>query len=99
MNKEERNTPIMASAGPQPATNTSHLFHPSLSRPEDKKQALLQFKSSLIKTTSSPSSLESRLIGLESWNSSSDQVYGFFIVVGILYHIGYFVLASRGSNF
>ena len=78
---------------------TLHIFFiPSLRRPEDQKQALLQFKSSLIKTTSSPS-LESRLIDLESWNSNSDQVYGFFIVVRILYHIGYFVLASRGSNF
>ena len=44
---------------------------PSLGYPEDKKQPLLQFKSSLIKTTSSLS-LESQLIDLESWNSSSD---------------------------
>ena len=78
---------------------TLHIFFiPSLRRPEDKKQALLQFKCSLSKTTSSPS-LENRLIDLESWNSSSDQVYGFFIVVGILYHVRYFVLAPRGSNF
>ena len=44
---------------------------PSLGYPEDKKQPLLQFKSSLIKTTSSLS-LESQLIDLESWNSSLD---------------------------
>ncbi|KAM3693411.1 hypothetical protein ACJW31_08G164700 [Castanea mollissima] len=46
-------------------------FTPSLCCPEDQKQALLEFKSSLIKTTSSPS-LEIPLFELESWNSSSD---------------------------
>ena len=46
-------------------------FTPSLCCPEDQKQALLEFKSSLIKTTSSPS-LEIPLSELESWNSSSD---------------------------
>ena len=47
------------------------LFTPSLCCPEYQKQALLDFKSSLIKTTSSPS-LESPVVELESWNSTSD---------------------------
>lgn len=39
--------------------------------PKDKKQALLQFKSSLLNATSI-SSAKSQYLGLESWNSSPD---------------------------
>ena len=47
------------------------LLTSSLCCPEDQKQALLQFKASLINATTS-SSLNSTLFRIASWNSSSD---------------------------
>ncbi|XP_030928124.1 receptor-like protein 46 [Quercus lobata] len=47
-------------------------FTPSLSCPEYQKQALLNFKASLINSTTTTSTEGQRVLLFESWNSSSD---------------------------